>query len=136
MTIKLGEAFPSKGGIFRIEPDASSGTYFIAARHLIRHPEHLEYSERFGIEVATEPLSTISVDWPRSGWQVDEGFDWILAGSPLLLGMRLTRSAKTGDALHSEIGKHFSNLRVSRSRDLGDSIMMAIVLSPYSLNPS
>ncbi len=55
MTRRLIEVFPHGGGEFRIEPDASSGSYFWAAGFLTG--------------------SNIQVcDWPRSGWQVDARF--------------------------------------------------------------
>src|SRR5581483_9705585 len=34
MTSKIIEAFPKRGGLFQIEPDASSGSYFLAAAKL------------------------------------------------------------------------------------------------------
>ena len=44
MTAKLIEAFPKRGGKFQIEPDASSGSYFLAAEKVAESPEFLEYS--------------------------------------------------------------------------------------------
>src|SRR3989449_9481810 len=38
MTAQLVERFPKRGGEFQIEPDASSGTYFIGADWLLRGP--------------------------------------------------------------------------------------------------
>jgi 3-phosphoshikimate 1-carboxyvinyltransferase len=86
MTSRMIEAFPHQGGVFQIEPDASSGSYFWAADHLL-------------------PGSRIAVNhWPASGWQIDAGF-------PRFLPLPGT---------------------VSRSRQLGDSIMTAIVLAPFA----
>ena len=42
MTTKLIEAFPEKGGIFQIEPDASSGSYFWAAGWLFERSAALK----------------------------------------------------------------------------------------------
>src|SRR5262249_9431297 len=42
---KLLAIFPPQGGPFAIEPDASSGAYFLAAEHLLPEPEPLK---RFG----------------------------------------------------------------------------------------
>src|SRR5277367_4455855 len=39
MTSKLMEAFPENGGTFQIEPDASSGSYFLAAEKFVQQPE-------------------------------------------------------------------------------------------------
>jgi 3-phosphoshikimate 1-carboxyvinyltransferase len=39
MTSKLMEVFPRTGGIFEIEPDASSGSYFLAAGYLFGNRE-------------------------------------------------------------------------------------------------
>lgn len=94
MTERLVEVFPWGGGKFQIEPDASSGSYFWAAKQIQIHA--------FGGE------GSIAVcHWPNSGWQVDEGFP------------------------------RFLNLPdvVSRSRDLGDSILTAFVLVPFSSHP-
>ena len=82
MTERLVEAFPTQGGVFQIEPDASSGSYFWGAGGRVAH-------------------------WPRSGWQIDAEFPRFLTLPPT----------------------------VSRSADLGDSIMTAIVLAPFAGHP-
>lgn len=104
MTSKLIAAFP-KFGVFQIEPDASSGSYFLALR---------QYAAKARGDRAQAPaacrdwveawqLSHISVSqWPSTGWQMDEAFARDLA------------SQKT----------------LSRLTDLGDSIMTAIVMAP------
>ncbi|MFN0067903.1 MAG: 3-phosphoshikimate 1-carboxyvinyltransferase [Limisphaerales bacterium] len=87
MTRELVKVFPERGGEFQVEPDASSGSYFIAAGHL---------------------LGGISVPhWPATGWQIDGEFPRFL---PL-------------------------PAEVSRARDLGDSIMTAIVLAALAGRP-
>jgi 3-phosphoshikimate 1-carboxyvinyltransferase len=94
MTEELIKKFPEAGGIFDIEPDASSGTYFVAADIL----QSLLFGRRNLITVNS---------WPSSGWQIDADFPkyWPLPE------------------------------RISRKTDLGDSIMMAIVLAAFANNP-
>ncbi|SPE53053.1 3-phosphoshikimate 1-carboxyvinyltransferase [Verrucomicrobia bacterium] len=97
MTAKLIEALPKSGGVFAVEPDASSGTYFLAASE------------------------TVSVKhWPRSGWQVDANFSKYSA-------LLLNRPPSTLEAKSES-----EPLCLSRRTDLGDSIMMAIVLAPLT----
>jgi 3-phosphoshikimate 1-carboxyvinyltransferase len=87
MTRRMLEIFPNAGGEFQVEPDASSGSYFIAARAL-GHSVEVHH-------------------WPNSGMQVDGEFPWFL---PLPAA-------------------------ISRTTDLGDSIMTAIVLAPFADQP-
>lgn len=61
MTRQLCACFPTDGGVFRIEPDASSGSYFWAADIV----QELQFGRRGLITVA---------DCPSSGWQVDASF--------------------------------------------------------------
>ena len=88
MTRQLVKAFPSGGGVFQIEPDASGGSYFWAAAHLVNG----------------HSLETVVNAWPDSGWQIDARFPDFLRLWPK---------------------------DISRSRDLGDSIMTAIVMAPF-----
>jgi 3-phosphoshikimate 1-carboxyvinyltransferase len=88
MTRELVKVFPPRGGEFQVEPDASGGSYFIAAGHLLG-----------GVRVP---------HWPATGWQIDGEFPRFL---PL-------------------------PAEVSRARDLGDSIMTAIVLAPLAKRPT
>jgi len=97
MTRQLVEKFPQGGGSFAIEPDASSGSYFIGANFLLRTGRPREIDDR---RVVVE-------GWPASGWQIDARFPRYL---PL-------------------------PNRVSRARDLADSIMTAIVVSPWAAHP-
>jgi 3-phosphoshikimate 1-carboxyvinyltransferase len=108
MTMKLVEVFPSNGGIFQVEPDASSGSYFWAANCFasffqplrLRHESIRPFRSRF-----YEPELAVTVAaWPPSALQVDAAF-------PRLLPL-------------PEI--------ISRQTDLGDSIMTAIVLAPLA----
>lgn len=85
MTRQLVAAFPHHGGSFRIEPDASSGSYFWAAGELLRR--------RFGkaglIKVA---------HWPESGWQIDADFPKYLPLPPTL-----SRAKHLGDSIMTAI---------------------------------
>ncbi|HWW01145.1 MAG TPA: 3-phosphoshikimate 1-carboxyvinyltransferase [Candidatus Acidoferrum sp.] len=139
MTTELIEVFPKKGGAFRIEPDASSGSYFLAADYLIPSDEHLEYSERFGIEVPTRSLQAVTVaDWPSSDWQVDVKFlhNPVLHGLDLAFGLGETPEGRKEMQTGRRLGVWDGVKRgesISRKRDLGDSIMTAIVLAPLSI---
>ncbi len=88
MTRRLIAAFPSGGGEFQIEPDASGGSYFWAADYLVNG------------RVSTGFVAA----WPDSGWQIDARFPVVLSDFPA---------------------------EISRARDLGDSIMTAIVVAPF-----
>jgi 3-phosphoshikimate 1-carboxyvinyltransferase len=135
MTEKLVAVFPWSGGRFQIEPDASSGSYFLAAREFAPRLEFLEYSQQFGVEVPTEVLSAIAVaHWPRSGWQVDQRFLQFLSFGALfhhfLERERKGKSSNTENL--NDILEQTRNSVVSRTDDLGDSIMTAIVLTAES----
>jgi 3-phosphoshikimate 1-carboxyvinyltransferase len=108
MTESLLKDFPYRGGQFQIEPDASSGSYFVGAEAVIGCPR-----------VGGNGRSRILVrHWPRSAWQIDGAF-------PIWADRIInSRPAPTSAALS-----------VSRSRDLGDSIMTAIVLAPFARVP-
>ena len=78
MTSKLIAAFP-KTGDFRIEPDASSGSYFWGANWLLG--------------------ANISVaHWPSSGWQIDERFPKFLP-----LPKAISRRTDLGDSIMTAI---------------------------------
>ncbi len=96
MTAALARAFPTTGGVFAIEPDASSGSYFQAAGFLLAG------------QGPTRGSRVVVAGWPRSGWQIDAAFPEHLPLPPTL----------------------------SRERDLGDSIMTAIVLAPFAARPT
>jgi len=113
MTAKLIEVFPRQGGDFRIEPDASSGSYFWAAGRV------LDLSSSLGVVQKEEKAAGVRVaHWPDSGWQVDQRFPQFL--TPL--------APESGGLL-------FTRPSISRRTDLGDSIMTAIVLAPFSAAP-
>jgi 3-phosphoshikimate 1-carboxyvinyltransferase len=86
MTEKVAKAFPENGGIFQIEPDASSGSYFWAAGG--------------GVRVAR---------WPASGWQIDSQFEKffrrIASPGKLLDGLEvsISRRSDLGDSIMTAI---------------------------------
>ena len=135
MTRELVKVFPQSGGEFQIEPDASSGSYFLAAEEFAPPSEFLEYSEQFGVEVETSIASSIKVNqWPKSGWQIDENFPQvILLGETHRLILQAKGSASLSVELPKLAKKSFSTAIISRELDLGDSIMTAIVLSSAQL---
>jgi len=81
MTRRLIQSFPSRGGRFQIEPDASGGCCFLAVNHL--NPTNSEGAHR--IEVA---------NWPDSGWQIDAEFPRYLP-----LPTTLSRRRHLGDSI-------------------------------------
>ena len=123
MTSKLMErkVFPWNGGVFQIEPDASSGSYFVGANWLLMHSEFLQ-----GLAEGKKPseinLSEVSVLlWPKSQLQMDEAFISLT-----------TINIPDQDSVYV-----FDQVRIvqspdiiSRTTDLGDSIMTQIALSP------
>jgi 3-phosphoshikimate 1-carboxyvinyltransferase len=137
MTLKLIEAFPKRGGKFQIEPDASGGSYFLAAENLPPPAKFMEYSKQFGTEVETTQFSNVRVNqWPQTGWQVDENFSGtLLFGGNQHFWQKLKTAGK--NLSEAELLKIANRLNepavISRKQDLGDSIMMAIVLSSVQL---
>ena len=133
MTTKLIDDFPHRGGSFLIEADASSGSYFLAAEHIVPSVEHEESFREFDTKVPVTIHNRIKVSgWPRSGWQVDQNFQEFLIlkedFQDNLADARLGGTPGWQD-LSRAMPKR-SKARVSRSTDLGDSIMLAIVISP------
>ncbi len=108
MTLEMNRVFPHTGGRFKIEPDASSCSYFWGANALlsIRMPLHLAKTEPGVRAYRAEPAVQV-LDGPKSDWQIDSAF-------PRFLPLPET---------------------ISRKRDLGDSIMTAIVLTPFASHP-
>ncbi len=80
MTTKLATAFPRNGGIFGIEPDASSGSYFWAASELTGGT----------VRGGGAPV----VGWPASDWQVDSSFPRFLP-----LPLNISRQSDLGDSI-------------------------------------
>ncbi len=123
MTAKMTQVFPRRGGRFQIEPDTSSGSYFWGASWLLQNSER-----RNPLDKAAVNSSDIRVaQWPASGWQIDAEF------------LKLTFAKTLRAPGLPAAGKHPYALtpvslpaEVSRASDLGDSIMTAIVLAPFS----
>jgi 3-phosphoshikimate 1-carboxyvinyltransferase len=122
MTQRLLEVFPRCGGFFQIVPDASSGSYFLGAGWLLSKFD-LIHGVQQGARPVSIRLSEINVPlWPVDRWQIDSAF------------IELTKLNYPPG--HSPINvndiEQFVEfpLRISRSKDLGDSIMTQIVLAP------
>ena len=139
LTAKLRESFPLQGGVFQVEPDASSGSYFWAAsmwgvgeRRML--PPWLGGRDVEQIEAGMLIRVT---HWPESGWQVDEGFRDIAAvlasRSRVFLGAPPPGLSKNGP--EPVIPASPPRLAISRQNDLGDAIMTAIVLAPFLVEP-
>ncbi len=111
MTSKLIGAFPKSGGRFPIEPDASSSSYFWAANCFLSFHQPLQArgtpaGPSVGQTYAPQPAVTV-VPAPTSDWQTDAAFARFL---PL-------------------------PATISRRTDLGDSILTAMILAPFSAEP-
>jgi 3-phosphoshikimate 1-carboxyvinyltransferase len=106
MTVEMNRVFPHAGGRFKIEPDASTCSYFWAADWLLSAQEPAVPAESSSKSV--EGASAVTVlHPPTSDWQIDSMF-------PRFLPLPAT---------------------LSRKRDLGDSVMTAIVLAPFASHP-
>jgi 3-phosphoshikimate 1-carboxyvinyltransferase len=136
MTSELVKAFPHRGGKFQIEPDASSGSYFWAAERFVQDLEFMEHSPQFGVEVATTLMEPVRVrNWPDSGWQIDQNFcDVLLFNAGLDMGLSHAQYLAAGKEWHASWSKEYPISEVSRSRDLGDSIMTAVILAPFAFS--
>ena len=112
MTAQLIETFPKRGGEFQIEPDASSGTYFLGADWLLR-------GSRGGAD------SSVSVrDWPRSGWQIDQHFTQYLPPPH-----RVSRKNQLGDGIMTVIVLATCNEQEALAPD--DAAAPAPVVPPH-----
>ena len=83
MTSSLIDVFSSRGGSFAIEPDASGGSYFWAAGHILSETGSLP------VQVAR---------WPSSGWQIDAAFPGRLPLPP-----STSRQDNLGDSIMTAI---------------------------------
>jgi len=95
MTRKLLEEFPRHRWAFRIEPDASSGSYFWAAGWL---STVLPGSDYWRHPAEYDPLPVRVKNWPRSGWQIDADFPDFLP-----LPARISREGQLGDSILTAI---------------------------------
>ena len=85
MTSQLCAAFPRDGGVFQIEPDASSGSYFQAANMI----SNFKFQILNPIQVA---------HWPVSGWQIDAAFPKFWPLPPVV-----SRQRDLGDSIMTAI---------------------------------
>jgi 3-phosphoshikimate 1-carboxyvinyltransferase len=110
MTTEMTRAFPSTGGTFPIEADASSASYFYAADVLLGLYAPLRLA---GVDQKSEactygPERAVSImNHPGSDWQIDAAFPKFLEPP----------------------------VRVSRQTDLGDSILTLMILAPFAERP-
>jgi 3-phosphoshikimate 1-carboxyvinyltransferase len=125
MTSKMVEVFPKSGGAFQVEPDASSGSYFIAANRLGLNPA----------EAGKHETEISVVNWPQSGWQIDEKFPAILAEFDLEDRAVAVQAQSTFPGQKATESHRAHELVLSRKTDLGDSIMTAIVIVPLAAEP-
>ena len=132
MTSKLIEAFPSRGGKFQIEPDASSGSYFLAAGEILEPIETQELWPQFGVKLPTKTFKQVAVvSWPNSGWQMDEAFrEFTRFGGCFPKILRDLEKFKNRQPNAPWPQPPEPPYNISRMFDLGDSIMTAIVLAP------
>ncbi len=105
MTEQMLAVFP-ESGVYAIEGDTSSASYFVGANMAARL--------RGDASGAPVPAPVVVANWPNSGWQFDE------------------RYAAYCDAAVAARAPEV----VSRLNDLGDSIMTAIVLAPLLDRPT
>jgi 3-phosphoshikimate 1-carboxyvinyltransferase len=136
MTSELIKAFPKGGGTFQIEPDASSGSYFLAAGAFLPELESLEWSVPLLMQVPVAHLDAIRVvHWPRSGWQVDERFEEVLKHNGALQHGLRRHKLPIPKELENTIRNATCKAAISRAHDLGDSIMTAIVVASCAFGP-
>ena len=149
MTRELVKVFPAKGGNFRIEPDASSGSYFWAAGLLSSLAQHPLDQPTGKLAVAKGVGPTVEVcKWPQSEWQIDTKFPEqlpLLASYHSMDAEEMTAAVEAmaelyGDGWRQRVEQEQSKWQdnyyaengvksISRISDLGDSIMTAIVVS-------
>jgi 3-phosphoshikimate 1-carboxyvinyltransferase len=92
MTLEMGKTFPRRGGVFQVEPDASSGSYFWAASWLVASLSGA------GAWATPSALPVQVAQWPTSGWQIDADFPKYLP-----LPARLSRQVHLGDSIMTAI---------------------------------
>src|SRR4051812_14619485 len=129
MTRELIKVFPANGGTFQIEPDASSGSYFLGAGWLL-HEQRVRQAQVAATSpswqlpgegadhAGAEPVSVSVSYWPSSGWQIDAEFIDIV-------------SARVPHFVCGQGGPNLTPYRrivplpqeISREQHLGDSIM-------------
>jgi 3-phosphoshikimate 1-carboxyvinyltransferase len=155
MTSELIKVFPHQGGEFQIEPDASSGSYFWAAGFVATLVPGSSDDISGPFVTRLSPVGKFSLPgevkhWPTSQWQIDADF-------PLVLGFLTDHQPMTAEELlaaEKEYARQFGPIwrerakreyadwqaaqplqKLSRTEDLGDSIMTAIVTSALGSRP-
>jgi 3-phosphoshikimate 1-carboxyvinyltransferase len=92
MTSELIKAFPHGGGTFQIEPDASSGGYFLAA-------DWVQW-----VALKTTEMGRITVKhWPTTAWQIDQNYSKYYNLTELQ--GYLSRKTHLGDSIMMAIAK-------------------------------
>ena len=141
MTTELCKVFPIRGGEFQIEPDASSGSYFWAAGVLENTvPTERKAGQQYGNRI--DSVLTIRVGaWPESSWQIDSRFPQVMLN---IAFVSVTFNSPIYKCFPAEPGWLAAPVPagvdcdltptapISRLRDLGDSIMTAVVMAPLA----
>lgn len=119
MTKRMMDVFPANGGSFQIEPDASSGSYFLGANWLVsvglwmsgflNATPYSEIHQRFHMlwewirnshppgglgSSIHEEMAVVVRDWPDSGLQIDADFPMFIP-----LPDSVSREAQLGDSI-------------------------------------
>ena len=156
MTRKLCAAFPGHGGEFHIEPDASSASYFWAAGWLAPAAFSMEVAPDPALDEALDGFLAANLGQPfvslrdavvrRKLWQAafDKSQDARFVGALRWLDYLESHSdvAVCGAPVSGwQIDGAFRRFwplpaEISRQRDLGDSIMTAIVLAAFGARPT
>lgn len=135
MTRELVEAFPREGGRFQVEADASSASYFVAANALLKPVAIPGVAPGTASDDSTEHRAVVVRNWPTSKWQVDANFPKVLQSHPRFrVGLAAVRNQNRMRTRHW-VSAGLPEAVISRQTELGDSIMMAIVLSPMAAGP-
>src|ERR1043166_6946890 len=118
MTRKLIQAFPMRSGSYRIEPDASSGSYFLAATLIGPAGSTGAFVPQFVSDMFTKHSSAVSVaNWPRSGWQIDESFPCVLRGFYLLADGEFEEDPSLSEDLKTRFRSMRTKGAISRATD-------------------
>jgi len=152
------EAFPKKSGIFQVEPDASSASYFWAADMVAPNSiflggmtrelqcSFLDFMSSLGKISKSLPIGIANSDWckiireefiktnqPKSVFQ---GLEWYENSSSISVAEVpgiFSQEPKSGLQIDAKFpGVWPGSVELSRLYDLGDSIMTAIVLAPFT----
>ena len=94
MTQRLVEVFPLAGGMFQVEPDASSGSYFWGAGWVMFALAMLRQTPAG--RWTGSPVTVTA--WPDSGWQIDADFPHFLP-----FPAEVSREAHLGDSIMTAI---------------------------------